>query len=626
MLLGALILHYGASEAGTIFSVDDDAANESLDSTNAKVEGSFVASSTNYIGLDLVRAPDASTSDSVQFYDASSADETSETIPLSRTLQYKIVISTQNFTISTNIIPIAKVITNSTNAVVSITDTRKMMFRLGSGGDAANSSYKYPWGSRTENAILYTGGNDPFVGEDKNINNLKSWMDTVMTSIWEIRGGEHWYSPVNFNNLKINFGPISTLADNVVFDTVSNPDLLKWESLAVTFENANNSGVYFNTIANNTAGVSFNTDGMCLYVDITRESNATNIPASVGNLQTLGSSSIPGRRVVIAWRRNGQVYVRDRPYEAGRTIPIASTSVNGIVQLSAASNTPATPKVITDGGGTINKTLGGAGLTVDVDDQSLPGSGVVINVDNNTGSGSVGLTINNTDSGLGGGAGGLVINSSGAGQQCATLTSAAGSCLILNNTSPVAATISIANLDPSGPGIDSGSSIAVGSSVNFKYSSAVTRRFMIAPEDFRIVSGDISAVATTTIPPRVQTSAGSWSVWGRIRIPGGSTITAIEARVGGAVGTINTWAATWTKGNTGAGYQATSDMTQDLMIPNSTALATALSPAWVNFAPFTSRVMPEDGWAYVQITTATASVSIYAIRVTYTQIDVKPAN
>src|SRR5258706_13698122 len=65
-----LMLHPLATEAGTTFVVASDRTQETLSATNSRVEGNFTAGQTNFVGVDLRRATDASTSDIVQFLDA----------------------------------------------------------------------------------------------------------------------------------------------------------------------------------------------------------------------------------------------------------------------------------------------------------------------------------------------------------------------------------------------------------------------------------------------------------------------------------------------------------------------------------------------------------------------------
>ncbi len=420
---GGLLMHYGASESGTIFSVPDTQATEVLSATNSNVLGSFTAGVTNYIGLDLIRSSDTSTSDLVQFYDINTNKEVPETVPLARTMQYKIVISTQNFTVSSNIVPIAKVVTTSGNLISSITDARRMMFRLGSGGDSVSATGVYPWGTRLENPVLYTGGLDPFSGEDKSLVSLKGWMDMMMTSLWEAKGGDYWYSPANRDNVKMSFGQptitVNGITDNFAFPlaiataglavrsggnlvtvsvtahgfvngqvldvsaTVNDPDFypdvsvhktviitsvadvdhftyaetganvgnaqtlkyssLVWSGIGLIFEN---SIGWKNTIANSAStGVAL-PDGMALYVDLIRTSNTT-INAAVAPLTSLGYSTIPGRRIIIAWRNGDQTFVKDKAFEIGRfQNPVATVGGLGVVKLNAAPATPLAPVVV----------------------------------------------------------------------------------------------------------------------------------------------------------------------------------------------------------------------------------------------------------------------------------------
>src|SRR6266851_574311 len=431
-----LLMHFGASSSGTIFTVSDTQPIEALNASNTNVVGSFTAGVTNFVGLDLSRPTDSTTTDLVQFLDANSLTEIPQTVPLAFTLKYRIIITTQNFTSATNIAPIAKVVTDINNNIVTITDARKMMFRLGSGGDNPSSVFTYPWGSRTENQITYQSPFslvDPFAGEDKNITNLKQWMDAMMTSTWELRGGTTWYAPTNRDNVKITYGqPVltqnqdnfyfplinvtatnitRTLGNTVTVTSTAHPFVLgqvidmtpgetnfpagtktiiapvtantftytetglnvsngstqtysslMWRSLGVLFEN---STILSNTIVdNNVTGIAL-PDQNCLYIDIVRELGATTtLTAIVANAKTLGTSTIPGRRYIIAWRNGSRVFLRDRNFEVGRILPVATPTIQGTVQLSAASNTPLTPFAISDGGGTITPAVGVIGLTI----------------------------------------------------------------------------------------------------------------------------------------------------------------------------------------------------------------------------------------------------------------------
>jgi hypothetical protein len=93
----SVILHPEASENGTIFQVPTSRAAETLNAANTRVVGSFTANTINYIGIDLRRTADPTTADLVQFLDSDTKLEKPKTVPLGRTLDYIIVISTQDF-------------------------------------------------------------------------------------------------------------------------------------------------------------------------------------------------------------------------------------------------------------------------------------------------------------------------------------------------------------------------------------------------------------------------------------------------------------------------------------------------------------------------------------------------
>lgn len=348
---GAVILHPLATESGTIFRVPGTQAAEQLSATNPVVIGSFSSGSPNYIGLDLIRESDTTTADLTKFLDANTKKEVSLTVPKARNLVYRIVLSQQPFSTSSNLLPIAIVVTDGSNNVSSITDARQMFFRLGVGGDIPNALAPYTWpdASRTENPITYappTSTLDPFVGGDKGITNMKSLLAAIQSSIWELRGGKSWYSPNNRDNVQLLYtssvlssGPGT--GDNFGFSGST----LVWKGLKVAFEN---SAVSYNNIADNAStGVTI-LDQQCLYVDIQRDSVATLVPG-VAYLTALGTPVIPGTRFVIAWREGSDVFTRNRAYQVNRVIPVASAINLGIVQLHQASLTPLVPIVFSDG-------------------------------------------------------------------------------------------------------------------------------------------------------------------------------------------------------------------------------------------------------------------------------------
>ncbi len=362
---GGIILHYGASESGTVYTASDTASPETLAATNSKVTGSFTAGIVNYVGIDLRRTADATTVDSTKFLDADTEEETSVTVPKARTLDFRIIISTQPFSITSNVMPVAKVLTDASNNVLSVTDARKLMFRLGSGGDNPDAAVGYTFtdDDRAENPITFdiSSSADPFAGGDKEIRSMKEWMDAVMTMIWEVKSGPYWYSPTARDNIKTIFtsSVLSTNADN--FDYIAGK--LYWKGVKIAFEN---SPEYQNTVQDDDVTGQIFSDGDCLYVDIQRDSVATLVPV-VAPLTSLGTPTQPGSRFILAWCLGSPAYVfvRDKGYEIGRAAVVATTTTLGIVKLSVAPLSALSPIAIsvgTDGAGANTATGSGFGL------------------------------------------------------------------------------------------------------------------------------------------------------------------------------------------------------------------------------------------------------------------------
>lgn len=367
----SILFNLNATEAGTIFWVPADRAVETLNSaTNARVDGSFSAGQVNYVGLDLSRTADDSTSDLVQFLDANTLLESPRNVPLARTLDYRIIISTTPFSSAPNIIPVARVTTDSLNQVASVEDARNLMYRLGSGGDFPNqySSFTWPTNRVEQDPLIANLVNvDKFSGGDKDIRSQKDWMDAVMSRLWEVGGGSHWYSQTADRNLKLVGAPspavFTSTSDNFEYGieagvpatglyTVNH---LHWQGLSILFENSDATGVYYNLIADQTTddvgtpatsvgSITALEIGDCIYVDIDRTTNAT-LVVKKATLQTLGSPAVPGSRVVIAWRTANGVFRRDSQHPINTSYPVATTGAPGSVRLAYAAGTPATPTV-----------------------------------------------------------------------------------------------------------------------------------------------------------------------------------------------------------------------------------------------------------------------------------------
>lgn len=335
---GARLLHPLAAESGSVFSVSTSRSAETLNASNSRVSGGFTASATNYIGVDLRRRADSSTTDLVQFLVPDTGKENPKSVPLGRTLDYVIYISTQDFSTSPSVAPVAKVVTDSFNNIVSLEDARNFMFRLGSGGTVTDPKHAYPWISgRTE-----AGDNSDFTAGDKGVESLKDWMDAVMTRLWELGGGGYWYSPTADRNVRMTrSGATFTNGEWFEWDGTN----LHWKGISFVFDNSTAAS---NSVANqtsNSTGLTNLADGECIYVDVDRDVNGATLTAVKAARVTLGTPTVPGSRYIIAWRVGTTVYTRDSSFPVGATFSPATNTSLGIVQLTYAAGTPSVPKV-----------------------------------------------------------------------------------------------------------------------------------------------------------------------------------------------------------------------------------------------------------------------------------------
>ncbi len=189
------VMHIDASVSGTIFQTPTGTPNQVLNAAiNTNVSGSFTANSTNYVGIDYNRFADATTDVTKYIWNASSNDEIETIAPAAQTLTYEIFITTSVW--AANVLPVAIVTTDSNGNVLSITDARWMFCSLETGGLNPNPNYVYPWSEgRTQPPVTTTSDSeDPFNGGDKQLTDLKSWMNAVMTTFLEIKGTPYWFS------------------------------------------------------------------------------------------------------------------------------------------------------------------------------------------------------------------------------------------------------------------------------------------------------------------------------------------------------------------------------------------------------------------------------------------------
>jgi hypothetical protein len=359
----AIVYHLNASESGSFLWVSESQAPEVLNPlTNGTVTGSWTSSSVNYVGVDFSRAADVSTTDLVQFLDANNLLEVPRSVPLAKTLNYVINISTVPFSSNSNLVPVAIVTLDSSGLLTAISDARPMLFRLGSGGDVPDIYNGFAWGGgRAEGVTALTNG--LFIGGDKAISSQKDWQDAVMTRLWEQGGGEFWYSATADRNVNMIWtGATFTNGEN--FEWVGGANL-HWKGIKFLFDD---SAGYYNTVsdqAGSSAGLTDLADGECIYVDLDRTSNAT-VAGVKAVMSTLGPGSVPGSRWIMAWRYGANVYTRNWRYPVGTTFTPATTTSQGVVKLSMDYNGTAVvgtsglndPIVISDRGGIITPTGG----------------------------------------------------------------------------------------------------------------------------------------------------------------------------------------------------------------------------------------------------------------------------
>jgi hypothetical protein len=353
----SILVHPNASESGTFFETSTDQTPETLEATNPNIQGSFTPNSKNYIGVDLIRRTDPTTTNLVQFNNPDTNQETGIRVPLGRTLSYAIIISNSDFSTNLTVCPLHIVTTDSTNKVLSIQDARPLFFRLGSGGSRPNSQAVWGWpGGRSE--LINSAAGDLSVGS------FKSWLDAVMTRLFELGGGEYWYSNTADRNVQAHY--TSVFSETGEPYRVSSGNVL-WQGVSFIFDNSTG---HINEVQNQTTASSgltnLTADGDCIYVDLDRTQNRTvagtnPLIAQRGNLNTLGTSSPPGSRYVLVAKVGSYYYTRGQYLPIGSLYRVATTAAVGGVELNATPYTPLAPQVATISDA--NGTIAGAGIS-----------------------------------------------------------------------------------------------------------------------------------------------------------------------------------------------------------------------------------------------------------------------
>jgi hypothetical protein len=213
------ILHGGSTTSGTFFITQPTEPVQTLDSIiNSNVSGAFAPNTLNYISLDFVRQADTATSAPQAFWDSTNKVDFSKTVPLAETLKYRFIIQSGAF--APNTLPLYTVLTGPANDVISFSDDRPLLGRLGKAGlSGKNPTYSFSWAEgKAENPSTATNfGDNPFYGADKAIGSLKDWMDAVMTEIKAIKGSSFWYTDGSTSVPKVNLSDLySDLAATVI--------------------------------------------------------------------------------------------------------------------------------------------------------------------------------------------------------------------------------------------------------------------------------------------------------------------------------------------------------------------------------------------------------------------------
>lgn len=615
-----LILHPTATESGTIFWVPATVANEQLATTNTKVTGSFTASATNYVGLDLSRAADSSTTGSLQFLGSDTLRETTKTIPLARTLNYRFVVSTSDFSGQPTILPLAIVTTDASNNVTTVTDARSLAFRLDAGGDFPATRNPYSWPQDRDEAT----SSDEFEGGDKSIESLKDWVDAAMTRMWELGGGEYWYSPTADRNVTM-IGTGSAFSTGEHFEWTGTH--LHWQGIRFLFDN---STVTYNTVtdqATDSSGLTNLADGECVYVDLNRAAVSA-LTAVKTSLATVGVGAIPGSRHIMAWRVGSAVFIRGKSQALGSVFAAATSSSLGLVQLNGTPASSSNPVVLTvkanglvehtataGNSNALNLTSHGTGIAVFAsggESVSVAAGGVGGYLrggfNNSTGPGGIGSYIEG--GGSSGGAGGVGLNVSGG----------VGSGAVRANAITATGKVQV----------DSGD-VEVDSGQNFKYASAVSRNVTVLAMDMVESSGtgaiytsaDTTGSTLNTSLPYWLSSSDSGSLDCQVNVPAGAVVTDVQLLVqdSSSAAGLRLKAFFLTKGASlgSAAVIAAHDVLSELDSSGSG------SQEWLA-ATVTQQTAPVDGVLVVKIGLDQDHVCrIYAVRVSYTQTTVAPA-
>jgi len=330
---GAKVIHPLATDAGSFFSVSDTQPIESLNpNISINMVGSWIPGQNNYVGVDFVKSADTSVTDLVAFSDPNTQEEQTYKVPIARTAQYKIHISSVDHSYNRTFLPLYTIAVDGVGNVSSVIDVRPLFGRLTPGGTVSGDVVPYGWpGGRPS-----VESSSNLVAGDKSIASVKDLVRAIQTRVWEIGGGPYWYSPTADRNVRMIMGSTTFTSTGEAFEVATGH--LHWKGLSFIFDN---SPKYFCTIADqlgNQTGLTDLADGECVYCDIDRNTTS-NITLQKGVLLTLGMSSRPGQRFVVCWRIGNNYYVRDQSWPVGGSFgKISTTLVAGLIKTTINAN------------------------------------------------------------------------------------------------------------------------------------------------------------------------------------------------------------------------------------------------------------------------------------------------
>lgn len=206
---------------GSMYLGKSDDANITVslpsDQTNIFVEATFEVDSDSPVNIGVWDALSLSGEDA-------SGQEFSTAADFERFIKLSVSVNTVGFTPGS--VPLFRAST-SASTVTKLTDSRNMLYRLGSGGANPDPQNSFDWSEgRTEPVTEGSGVGDSADSpwrdtdasgslNDKSFQSFKDWADAIMTRFKEITGSSYWYTS------GLTSGPVSGINLNqMFFDTL----------------------------------------------------------------------------------------------------------------------------------------------------------------------------------------------------------------------------------------------------------------------------------------------------------------------------------------------------------------------------------------------------------------------